>query len=72
MKIPERMFERLKEIIRRGDTALSGRSLKARPFACETLSIFAGGNRHDVEPGFRPELGSGASRDLSRPAACVS
>ena len=33
MEIPERMFERLKEIIRHGDAALSGRSLKTRPFA---------------------------------------
>ena len=35
MKIPERMFERLKEIIRRGETALSRRSLKTWPFARE-------------------------------------
>src|SRR6476659_5151992 len=35
MKIPERMFERLKEIVRRGDAALSRRSLKTRPFARE-------------------------------------
>src|SRR5258708_5941345 len=35
MKIPERMFERLKEIIRRGDAALPRRSLKTRPFARE-------------------------------------
>ena len=33
MEIPERMFERLKEIIRRGDAALSRRSLKTGPFA---------------------------------------
>jgi hypothetical protein len=35
MKIPERMFERLKEVARRVDAALSGRSLKTRPFAHE-------------------------------------
>ena len=35
MEIPERMFERLKEIIRRGNTALPRRSLKTRPFARE-------------------------------------
>src|SRR5258707_11501791 len=35
MKIPERVFERLKEIVRRGDAALSRRSLKTRPFAHE-------------------------------------
>ena len=35
MKIPERMFERLKEVARRRDAALSRRSLKTRPFARE-------------------------------------
>src|SRR6478609_10963921 len=35
MKIPERMFERFKEIVRRDDAALSRRSLKTRPFARE-------------------------------------
>ena len=35
MEIPERMFERLKEIIGRGDAALTRRSLKTRPFACQ-------------------------------------
>jgi hypothetical protein len=35
MEIPERMFERLKEIIRRGDAVLPRRSLKTRPFAHE-------------------------------------
>src|SRR5919106_2699695 len=35
MKIPERMFDRLKEIVCRGDAALSRRSLKTRPFARE-------------------------------------
>ena len=35
MKIPERMFERLKEVVRRGDAAFSGRTLKTRPFARE-------------------------------------
>ncbi len=35
MKIPEGMFERLKEIVRRCDAALSGCSLKTRPFAHE-------------------------------------
>src|SRR4029453_9953333 len=35
MEIPERMFERLKEVVRRGDAALSRRSLKTRPFARE-------------------------------------
>ena len=35
MKFPERMFKRLKKIIRRGATALSGRSLKTRPFPHE-------------------------------------
>ncbi len=33
MKIPEGMFERLKEIIRRGDAALSRGALKTRPIA---------------------------------------
>jgi hypothetical protein len=31
MKIPERMFHRLKKITRRGDAALSRGSLKTRP-----------------------------------------
>src|SRR5437764_3109899 len=35
MKIPERVFERLKEIVRRGDAALSRWSLKTRPLAHE-------------------------------------
>jgi len=35
MEIPEGMFERLKEIIRGGDAALSRGSLKTRPFAHE-------------------------------------
>ena len=35
MKIPERMFERLKEIACRGDAALSRCSLETRPFARE-------------------------------------
>src|SRR6476660_2458412 len=35
MKIPERMFERLKEIVRRSDAALSRCSLKTRPVARE-------------------------------------
>jgi hypothetical protein len=35
MKIPERMFEPLKEVSGRGDAALSRRSLKTRPFARE-------------------------------------
>ena len=35
MKIPERMFERLKEVARRVDAGLSRRSLKTRPFARE-------------------------------------
>src|SRR5262249_318430 len=35
MKIPERMFHRLKKIIRRDNTALSGCSLKTRPIADE-------------------------------------
>ena len=35
MKIPERMFERLKEVPGGGDAALSRRSLKTRPFSRE-------------------------------------
>ena len=35
MKIPERMFQRLKEVVRHGDAALPRRSLKTRPFARE-------------------------------------
>jgi hypothetical protein len=33
MKIPKRMLERSKEIIRRDDVALTGSALKTRPIA---------------------------------------